>query len=433
MAGVASLFTREFFEAAKSRLKPGGLLCQWAHTYDINTADLQSIARTFTSVFPEGTMWLVGGGDLLLVGPRDNTIAPRLSTLAAGARTAAVATTLSDVGVAAGTAPFALLSLYAGGPAELQRFGDGAIVQTDDRTALEYSAPRGIYGRTREDNAGSIRALSVERPPVIRDAFAKATDGDWTSRGTMDLRAQAFTAAYDAFHQAVMLNSRNPVALARLSDAAGGAGRLEEERNWLRMTADKEPNNAAVRIELSRVLAVIGDAPGSVKAASEALSLTPEDPRAAEQLASVLADAGDAQRLTEFVQAFVTRFPDDPEAHFYSATALYMTGRAADAVSALAPVVDKHPDHARAQSLLASACASLGRRECAQTAFDASIRGNPRDPSGYVNAGAFSLQIANPRAAASYFASALAIDPSSSSAKSGLAQARALQSRVASP
>ena len=70
MAGVATLFTREFFEAARARLKPDGLLCQWAHTYDISAADLQSIVRTFASVFPQGTMWLVGGGDLLLIGAR---------------------------------------------------------------------------------------------------------------------------------------------------------------------------------------------------------------------------------------------------------------------------------------------------------------------------------------------------------------------------
>ncbi len=51
MAGIASLFTKEFFEAARARLKPGGVLCQWAHTYDISTEDLQSIVATFTIRF----------------------------------------------------------------------------------------------------------------------------------------------------------------------------------------------------------------------------------------------------------------------------------------------------------------------------------------------------------------------------------------------
>ena len=126
MAGVASLFTREFFEAARARLKPGGLICQWAHTYDISPRDLQSIVRTFASVFPQGTLWMVGGGDLLLVGARDGDIVPRLAAIEAGSRGGTVAATLTDVGIAAGTASFALLSQFAGGPADMERYGRGA-------------------------------------------------------------------------------------------------------------------------------------------------------------------------------------------------------------------------------------------------------------------------------------------------------------------
>jgi spermidine synthase len=71
IAGVAALFTREFFEAAKARLTPGGLICQWAHTYNIADADLRSIVGTFTAVFPNGTLWLIGGDDVLLVASND--------------------------------------------------------------------------------------------------------------------------------------------------------------------------------------------------------------------------------------------------------------------------------------------------------------------------------------------------------------------------
>jgi spermidine synthase len=424
MAGVASLFTQEFFEAAKARLKPGGLLCQWAHTYDIGRDDLRSIVRTFSTVFPEGTMWLVGGGDLLLIGARDGEIVERLHALSTGARAASVAKTLTDVGASPGAVPFTLLSLYAGGPRELAAFAADAPVQTDDRTGLEFSAPRGIYGRSREDNAEIIRALTVERPVAVADAFVSATDGDWTSRGQVDLRAQAFTSAYEAFRHAVTLNSRNPVALAGFSDAAGGVGRLPEERDWLQAIAAREPSNAAVRVELSRVLAVTGDTAGAVRTAGAALELAPDDPRAAEQLASVLADAGDAERLGPFAEAFLARFPDRADARYYQASALFMRGRTEDALSAARQVVAAHPDHARAQNLLGTTCAALGRRDCAQHAFDASIRGNPRDAVGYVNAGLFNLQVANPKAAESYFANALAIDPSSAAARAGLEQVR---------
>jgi tetratricopeptide (TPR) repeat protein len=425
MAGVATLFTREFFEAAKARLRPDGLLCQWAHTYDIHPDDLRSIVATFGSVFPQATMWLVGGGDLLLIGAADGDIAPRLAAISNTASTPAVDAALADVGGAPGTGAFILASMYAGGPAELSRYAANAVVQTDDHLPLEYSAPRGIYGRTKADNAVTIRALAPERPPAIRRTFETAGADGWASRGSMDLRAQAFETAYSAFREAVERNSRHVGALSGLSDAAGGANRLVEERQLLETIAAREPDNAHVRIELSRVRAVLGDGPAAVEAAHSALRLAPDDPRAAEQLASVLADLNDRERLTSFSEAMMARFPNRPDAAYYRATALYLNGHTDAAISLARRVVSTNPDHARAQELLGAACAASNQRDCAQAAFEAAIRVNPRDPSGYVNAGALQLQMANPSAAASYFASALAIDPSSTNARNGLAQARA--------
>jgi spermidine synthase len=424
MAGVASLFTQQFFEAARARLKPDGLLCQWAHTYDISARDLQSIVATFASVFPQGTLWMVGGGDLLLIGAKEGDIIPRLSTIETLSRHGHVAAALTDVGIAEGTAAFAMLSQFSGGPAEMQRYGRGADVQTDDRTALEYSAPRGIYGRTRDDNAASIRALGAAQPPAVRDSFSRASDAAWASRGLMELKAQGFASAYAAFRQAVTLNGSNFSALAGLSDAAGGSGKLDEERDLLREIAARSPRNANVRIELSRVLAVTGDAPGALRAASDALTLAPDDPRAAEQLASVLADSGDAERLAPLADAMVARFPDRPEARYYRASALLLGGKPQDAVAAARQVVAARPDHARAQSLLGAACAAAGQRDCAMVAFTAAIGANPRDASGYVNAGLLCLQSGDSPRAIDFFASALTLDPSSKAARDGLAQAR---------
>ena len=139
----------------------------------------------------------------------------------------------------------------------------------------------------------------------------------------------------------------------------------------------------------------------------------------------MLADEGDADRLAPFAEAMTKRFPDRIDGQYYQASAMFMHGKNEDAVSTLRPVVAAHPEHARGQGLLGAACAALGLRECAQAAFDAAITGNPRDPSAYINAGAFRLRTADAQRAADYFASALAIDPSSTTARSGLIQARA--------
>jgi spermidine synthase len=431
MSGVAALFTREFFEAARARLKPDGLLCQWAHTYDISATDLKSIVATFRSVFPEGTMWLVGEGDLLLIGAAGRSIADRLDRIAAGVRNAATAAALSSVGIEPSSAAFDLLSLYAGGPRELERYGDGGLIQTDDHAVLEYSAPRSIYGRTTTDNAQTIRGLGGDRPATVRAALEKGTDADWTSRGRMELRAEAHALAFDAFRRAVGLNTRNADALAGLSDAAAGARKQDEVRDFLRGIAAREAGNAPVRVELSRVLAAGGDFQGAVDMATEALRLTPDDPRAGEQLASIVADAGDADRLQPLAESLAARFPDRPEPKYYVATALFLRGRTEDALTAVRQVTDGHPEHARAQNLLGAACATLKRRECAQAAFEASVRASPRDPSTYVNLGQFALETANAGAAARYFSEALSIDPELQTARDGLARARSALSSAA--
>ena len=125
MAGVAALFTREFFEAARARLRPGGVFCQWAHTYEIAEEDLRSIVRTFSSVFPDGTMWLVGDADLLLIGLPDRGIDSRLAALPERLGKGHVPAMLDDIAVTRDAAAFMLFSMFAGGPVELASYGGG--------------------------------------------------------------------------------------------------------------------------------------------------------------------------------------------------------------------------------------------------------------------------------------------------------------------
>ena len=47
MSGMASLFTREFFAEARSRLAAGGIHCQWFHSYNMSLDDMRSVIATF--------------------------------------------------------------------------------------------------------------------------------------------------------------------------------------------------------------------------------------------------------------------------------------------------------------------------------------------------------------------------------------------------
>jgi len=68
VAGVEMLYTREFLEAARSRLAPGGVYAQWFHVYETDSQVVDLILRTYVSVFPNVSVWYTGGPDLLLLG-----------------------------------------------------------------------------------------------------------------------------------------------------------------------------------------------------------------------------------------------------------------------------------------------------------------------------------------------------------------------------
>jgi tetratricopeptide (TPR) repeat protein len=430
MAGVAALFTREFFEAARARLRSGGVFCQWAHTYEIAEEDLRSIVHTFASVFPDGTMWLAGEGDLLLIGSEAGKMDPRVGALAERSRLGSVPALLADAAVVPSAAPFVLLSLFAGGPNEMATFGEGAALQTDDRMSLEFTAARAMYAPP-DGNAASLSALAAGAavPAVVAERMQSAGAADWTARGNAALQAKAFGMAHESFRRALALDSRSPDALRGSTDAAAGVHRLAEETEWLKAMAAAEPDNVTVRVELSHALAMLGYVEDAIAAAMEAARMDPARAEPLEQLASIFMDAGDAARLAPIADELVRRFPARDEGRYYRAAALFLAGRAAEAEHALGVLLSGSPRHAKGHNLRGIVCASLGNHECARQAFGASLELNPRDSSVYVNLGYLRLESGEPASAAEFFSEALAIDTTSEAARRGLADARAAGAR----
>jgi spermidine synthase len=66
-AGIASLFTKEYYDAIARRLGENGIFLQWVQAYDVDARTVRTIYATVTSVFPAVETWQVGAADLLLV------------------------------------------------------------------------------------------------------------------------------------------------------------------------------------------------------------------------------------------------------------------------------------------------------------------------------------------------------------------------------
>lgn len=70
-AGMAGLFTEEFFRIVRSKLAPGGVVGQWLHTYMINDLSVNLVLKTFSRVFPGASVFQLDDDNLLLVGYGD--------------------------------------------------------------------------------------------------------------------------------------------------------------------------------------------------------------------------------------------------------------------------------------------------------------------------------------------------------------------------
>ena len=423
MAGVATLFTREFFQAARDRLKPRGILCQWAHTYGISDEDLRSITGTFLSVFPDGAMWLVGDGDVLLIGSVD-PLEPRLGQVATTWERPGIAAALAAVGV---QDAFSVLSLFVGSGEALQHYSARATLQTDNHNRLEFSAPRGLYeGRNAtNENARTLRTLSNRfTPPLaIQSALESATAREWRNRGLMQMNAAAYATAYDDLARAVRLAPSDREGLAGLVEAAGLSRRERDAIRLLEQLASDYPANASLQLELSRLLALQGTFDAAVAAAREALSLDPSSPAGREQLASLFVDLGDAANLEPVVRLMQRVDPDGPETLYHAAALHFLRQQYTEAAALGERVVASDPNDARTHNLLGAAYASLGEMDQARRSFQASVRANPRDAVTYVNLGLLELRAANWTAAGGHFAEALTLDASSTAALTGLADA----------
>lgn len=66
-AGIASLFTQEFYESVGSSLADRGLFLQWVQAYEVDEQTLATIYATLSDVFPYVETWQTKVSDLLLI------------------------------------------------------------------------------------------------------------------------------------------------------------------------------------------------------------------------------------------------------------------------------------------------------------------------------------------------------------------------------
>ena len=145
--GSAALYSKEFFEAAKAHLNPGGVVTQWMQLYQTNEAAVKSEIATFFEVFPLGSIWVNNidgqGYDLVMLGQAEPTRIDidDLARRVASPEYRAIAKSLREIGFHSVTD---LLATFAGEAADFRPWLKDAAINSDRNLRLQYLAGFGL-------------------------------------------------------------------------------------------------------------------------------------------------------------------------------------------------------------------------------------------------------------------------------------------------
>ncbi|HEX9349418.1 MAG TPA: fused MFS/spermidine synthase [Gemmatimonadales bacterium] len=140
VAGVATLYTPEFFRIARARLSDDGVFCQWIQLYQLPLPIVAGIVRSLHEVFPHVHVWFGGSADIMvLASPRPLTYDPTWLTQLFGSG-GLKAISREWLSIENTDQYFGRLLLGDSGVARL--IGRAHLEHSDDQPRLEFVAAR---------------------------------------------------------------------------------------------------------------------------------------------------------------------------------------------------------------------------------------------------------------------------------------------------
>jgi spermidine synthase len=342
IAGMAGLFTEEFYQACAAHLAEKGLMGQWVHAYGLTSDAFTDAVTTFRSVFPYVTVWEMWvSGDYLLIGSKT----PYEIDVATLERAFAKPEVAEDLGRIEVSGPGGLLGdlvdVYWNVPSKDSR------IQTDDGLHLEFRAPLGFYGRNRMPPLELRPVNAVDLGPIVKGRAV-----DWAEaraflrqgiRAVLDQRPMA--ERIECFRKALQKHPEDRQARLMLEDQVDQCFR---KGDW-----DLVPTESRQYVE-SRLRKIAG-----MKAKSALPGALIEEYRKALEAA-----------------------PDHETALAGLSEALLAAGAISEADEASARAVGKRPDSARARLIRGKVYAAQKKIEEARAEWIAARKLAPESPYG---------------------------------------------------
>ncbi|MBI2351880.1 MAG: fused MFS/spermidine synthase, partial [Deltaproteobacteria bacterium] len=291
IAGIANLYTREFYEVVKSKLTEDGVFAQWFHNYSMSPDDFRMVFRTFGEAFPHVSVWGMKESDFLILGSKKEQLFryPLLKDIFSKNQT--LRGDFRDLGL---SDIYAVLGFYRMGRKEMMAFSEGANLNTDDGAQLEFSAPKNIRRATAELNRKLMEPFLVEAPwlkmssasvPESRRHFylAQAYETNvWADEKSSEAAKTALLAmersrqsikeilrlsedfylpeAKLIYSKTIEMGTREIVPYLGLGNIALHSRNFKEAEKWFNQARSIRPDHPAVLLALGRLMLAKGEA-----------------------------------------------------------------------------------------------------------------------------------------------------------------------------
>lgn len=258
IAGVAALYTREYFRIIQSRLKPDGVFAQWVQTYRVPVGVVAVVVANLRAAFPHVEMWFANPSDLILLGsnqPIQWDAARIAAHLEPGTASQRAMHDWLEI-----DRPSEFLGRYLlGDKGTTALAGTARFEHTDRRPTLEFIAARGLLATGLAsvfDSMTGIRAAAGDTLPGMTDWTL--APGEWEAAYARSLPPGSRIQQGYA-DRALAAAPRDPVRRGEVGAELFAKNEFRLAIPYLQEAVQARPNDARYLLRLGLSLSATGD------------------------------------------------------------------------------------------------------------------------------------------------------------------------------
>jgi spermidine synthase len=426
MAGLAALFTCDFFQLARDRLSPGGLFVQFFHSYEMDWATFALVGRSFAHVFPNSVLVVTEpagyGYDYLLVGFNG----PQSVRQDQAEQNFLYAKGSSNIRLADPRLFYRMV--VAENVSDL--FGQGPL-NTDARPILEFAAPKIMYSQKEgglfssdPEIWGNLYQRGRRMPETIKitDELTGSIDRqiDYVEyalsvhspfqnmvnlEGASETQKQRLTGVWEAY-----CRNNVPMEFSVMQDPEIIQRCHRVIAETIQERIDSVPHKGISYYTIGDQYLALREFEDAARAYEKAREFF-ENPFVLNNYAVALTQMDRMPDAMEILEKAAIKYPDSSNVRRTLAFLYNRAGRTEEAIGQYQKALEIKPDFLEAASELGILYTEKGRLEAAIEVYNQILRYHPQNAGLYNDLGIACLEMGQKQAAVEHFARALAIQP----------------------